>query len=216
MTKDRDSKKPADSEKPAGHEQMIRRHYEHRISPQRPSHEVLDWASAESQRARFDIFVRHVPLEGKTLLDVGCGLGDLQAYLEEHEIAARYTGVDILGKMVQAASHRNPRAAFVQADIFHDSPFDNNSFDVVFCSGAFNLNLGNNQQFLPTAVARLLALAGEHCVFNLLHHRAANPDRTYFYYDPQAIRVLMDQLNCPCEIIDDYLHNDFTVIGHKK
>ena len=119
-------------------------------------------------------------------------------------------------KMVQAAKRNHPAHDFVQGDIFQANPFEPESFDVVFCSGAFNLNLGNNEQFLPRAVAALLELAREHAVFNLLHSRAASQERTYFYCHPDQVREMLRGCPCQVRIVDDYLHNDFTVICEKQ
>jgi SAM-dependent methyltransferase len=196
-------------------EDQIRRHYEPRIGGDLPHHQVLDWASAQSQLARFQIFARNVPLQDKSLLDVGCGLGDLLTYLDSLGLRVRYTGVDLLEKMAQAARRNHPGIDFVQGDIFQANPFEPESFDVVFCSGAFNLNLGNNEQFLPGAVATMLKLAHQYAVFNLLHSRAASQELTYFYYHPDQVRKMLRDLPCQVRIIDDYLHNDFTVICQK-
>jgi SAM-dependent methyltransferase len=197
-------------------EDQIRRHYEPRIGGDLPHHQVLDWASAQSQLARFEIFARNVPLQDKSLLDVGCGLGDLLTYLDSLGLRVRYTGVDLLEKMVQAARSNHPGIDFVQGDIFQANPFEPESFDVVFCSGAFNLNLGNNEQFLPRAVATMLELARQYAVFNLLHSRAASQEQTYFYYHPDQVREMLRDCPCQVRIIDDYLRNDFTVICQKK
>jgi SAM-dependent methyltransferase len=197
-------------------EDQIRRHYEPRIGGDLPHHQVLDWASAQSHLARFEIFARNVPLQDKSLLDVGCGLGDLLTYLDSLGLRVRYTGVDLLEKMVQAARSNHPGIDFVQGDIFQANPFEPESFDVVFCSGAFNLNLGNNEQFLPRAVATMLELARQYAVFNLLHSRAASQEQTYFYYHPDQVREMLRDCPCQVRIIDDYLRNDFTVICQKK
>jgi len=93
--------------------------------------------------------------------------------------------------------------------------FESASFDVTFCSGAFNLNLGNNEQFLPRAVAEMIRLARHAAVFNLLHHRAKSQDDTYFYFDPEDIPSLTAGHDVTVQLIDDYLHNDFTVICRK-
>jgi SAM-dependent methyltransferase len=202
--------------KPRGKIQEIRDHYDHRISPRRKNHEILDWASHESQHARFQVFADSVYLAGKTLLDVGCGLGDLRAYLRLRNIPADYTGVDVSENMVQAALERQPDGRFLCADVFGETSFfPPAAFDVVFCSGIFNLNLGNNRQFLAPALARLLELAREHAAFNLLHQRSAGSDKKYFYYDPDEILQLLKSQPCQVRIIDNYLHNDFTVVCTK-
>jgi len=197
------------------HRHRIRRHYEPRIAPGRANYDILDWASPQSQRARFEVLARHVELAGRSLLDIGCGLGDLLGFLRERNLDVRYTGVDILDKMVSAARDRHPGGQFLQADLFHQPMFASASFDVTFCSGAFNLNLGNNEQFLPRAVAEMIRLARDVAVFNLLHHRTRSQDDTYFYFDPEEIPSLTAGLGVTVQVVDDYLHNDFTVICRK-
>ena len=201
---------------------QIRAHYEDRISRRRENFDVLDWGSAASQLARFDVFISNVDLPGKTLLDIGCGLGDLWARIKERNIPVSYTGVDILEKMVRAASSRHDDAEFICVDLFADQGdqsqaerFGENSFDVVFCSGAFNLDLGNNRRFLPIAVARMFQLAGQCVAFNLLHERAKTPEEGYFYSKPADVLKIVRPYGWTVRILDDYLPNDFTVICSK-
>jgi len=193
----------------------IRDHYGPRIVPGRDHHEILDWASAASQEVRFRVLVENVPLEGASLLDVGAGLGDLWAYLKRRGVKANYTGVDILEDMARAARQRHGDARFVCADLFDpaaECPFAAGSFDVVFCSGTFNLNLGNNLQFVPAALSRLIPLSRRWVVFNMLHCRARGPDRRYFYYDPEEVVAMVRPYGCEVRVVDDYLANDFTVV----
>lgn len=193
----------------------IRAHYEPLMSPGRESYEVVDWASAASQRRRFEVLVSEVPLEGKALLDVGCGMGDLAAFLAERDIPTAYTGVDVLEKMIRACRQRFRDRRFVRADVFADEPFPPESFDVVFCSGVFNLNLGNNLEFLPGALGKLLALSREHVVLNFLHVRSPVKEEQYFFYDPQEVLELLRGHPCEVRLLDDYLPNDFTLICRK-
>lgn len=196
--------------------QTIRAYYERRIRPWRPDHLILDWASSETQRKRFDVLIDRVDLAGRGLLDVGCGLGNLWGYLKERRIPARYTGVDILAKMVRAARRRYPDAQFVCADIFGDDAFEPDSFDVVYCSGAMNLDLGNNLGFIARAAQRFLHIARHQAVFNLLHRRASDgPPGPYFYTDPVEVQPLLRGLPCEADFVDDYLPNDFTVVCTK-
>jgi SAM-dependent methyltransferase len=194
----------------------IHAHYEPRISPDREHHEILDWADSASQQARFEALIRHVDLAGKSLLDVGCGLGDLWAFCQKRRIPVDYTGVDLIEKMVAAARQKHPAMRFVHADVFADNPFEPGSFAVVFCSGTFNLRLGNNQEFLAVALERLLEIARETVAFNLLHRRAAQRHGHCFYYDPDEVRRLLERFPCDGTIHDDYLPNDFTVICRKR
>lgn len=190
----------------------IRAHYEPRIAAGGPYHEVVNWASAAAQRARFEVLLANVPLRGRSVLDIGCGVGDLPALLDERGIVCEYTGVDILERMVEVCRQRLPGKRFLWSDVFSDSPFEPESFDVVFCSGAFNLDLGNNREFLGSAVRRMAELSRRHVVFNLLHAREQPKEPRYFFYEPGEVVELMRPLGGEISIIDDYLHNDFTVI----
>ena len=193
----------------------IRRHYEPRIRPGRANHDVVNWASVASQKARFHVLVQHVDLRRSSLLDVGCGLGDLWGYLKGRGLEVDYTGVDIVPKMVEAALQCHPDGRFMCADVFADSPFGEGAFDAVFCSGTFNLNLGNNREFLPVAFGRLFGLARRHVVFNLLHNRWRSRDSLYYHADPKDVRRTLKRFDCQVRILEDYLPNDFTVICRK-
>ncbi len=197
----------------------ILRHFEPRIRPGRENFEIVQWGSAASQEARFAVLVENVNLSGKRLLDLGCGLGDLLSHLTAHRIAADYTGVDISAKMIDEARRRQPGGRFICADLFDDPAnlprygFGQKSFDVAFCSGAFNLDLGNNAEFVPAAVKRLMELAGEHVVFNLLHTRTPRAsDDGFVYYDPADVVAAIRPLGWHIRLLEDYLPNDFTIV----
>lgn len=194
------------------HRKKILSHYEHRIRPGLDGYEILDWASAASQQARFDVLADQVDLANRSLLDVGCGVGDLWAYLHSAGLAVRYTGVDISEKMIAEARRRHPQAEFLCGDPFADGVLAGQMFDVVFCSGIFNLNLGNNRVFLPQAVGRLMTHVRERLVFNLLHVRAPWQEPTYAYYDPHEVLDTLGAMGLAACMIDDYLPNDFTVV----
>jgi SAM-dependent methyltransferase len=194
----------------------IRNHYAHRISPDRPRHEILDWAGAETQQARFEALLRCADVRDKSLLDVGCGLGDLVGFLAHRGLTVRYTGVDVLEEMLDLARRTHPKERFVLADLFADpSPeaLAGETFDVVFCSGALNLNLDNNLEFIGRALPRLWGYAREHLIVNFLHVRLITRDPRYFHYDPADVLAAAENLNGreTTKILDDYLDNDFTL-----
>lgn len=193
----------------------IQKHYLPRLARHSESFKILDWANAASQILRFEILAEHVDLAGRSLLDVGCGVGDLYGFLTERSIGADYTGVDILEKMAAEARTRHPTGTFECADIFSGPAPAGAPFDVVFCSGTFNLNIGNNHEFLPKAITRLLQLTRETLAFNLLHDRMPAKEKDYAYYNPQRIVELLQPEVSQIRLLDDYLPNDFTIICKK-
>lgn len=199
----------------------IKKHYGPRIVPWRANFDVLDWAGPNTQRVRFEVLTRYVNFAGKTtqktLLDVGCGLGDLAEFLRDKNLKVNYTGVDILEEMLTRARQANPDERFVRADIFSDElAMAGEGFDVVFCSGALNLNLGNNMRFVRVALGRMLAMADEVLVVNFLHSRKPPVDPRYFAYRPEDIIEILQPICGTLRLIDDYLENDFTILCQPK
>jgi SAM-dependent methyltransferase len=195
----------------------IRRHYEARVAPHRETYDILDWSSREAQEARFAVLLRVLQQafpagQEFRLLDVGCGMADLAAFLERHRAPVRYVGADITLAVLAEARRRNPERRLLAADVFTAPPFAARTFDVAYCSGVFNLNLGNNDDFALAALPRLLELAGTVAVANFLHCRCRRKYEHCHYFDPEVLRAAMRQRGLRVTVIDDYLENDFTLV----
>jgi SAM-dependent methyltransferase len=188
----------------------IDRYYRPRFEQYEANSRVLGWEGDAEQAARFAVLPRAVRLDGRSLLDVGSGLGDLYGFLRARRLRVDYTGVDLLPEMVARARDCQPGARFACGDLLGGELFAGERFDVVYCSGVFNIALGNNEAFFAAAFARLVGLAQRAVVVNLLHKRSPDPEPGYWYTSPAEVRSLagVDTL----EFIDDYLPNDFTVI----
>jgi SAM-dependent methyltransferase len=66
---------------------------------------TVGWGNESSQHLRFEVLFRGLDPKGKTILDVGCGLGGLVPYLEKRTNGDfRYFGIDIAEKLVNDAS----------------------------------------------------------------------------------------------------------------
>ena len=200
----------------------IRRHYAHRVIPGKAHFDILDWAGPETQVRRFEILAENVALAGRSLLDVGCGLGDLVSFLDRRGIDVNYTGVDVVEQMIARARELHPSRRFMCANFFNNpsalggteekiKKFD--LFNIVFCSGALNLDLGNNLEFVKTALVAMLCRTRESLVVNMLHARVPVGEPQYFAYDPDYILSILQPLCREVRLIDDYLPNDFTVIA---
>lgn len=101
--------------------------------------EKVGWSSAVGQQARFEALLECLnPADygsNLRLLDVGCGMGDLYAWLKATGREVNYTGVDIAQGMVDEARRRHPGGRFVQGD----ATGVDGEFDVIICSGTFGV-----------------------------------------------------------------------------
>lgn len=194
---------------------IIKSYYNEELKQDPEKFERLGWESREAQFERFSILTDYMNLDGKKLLDVGCGLGHLLEHINQLSLSVEYTGVDILPSMIEEAAQRHDEHAFHCHDLFEHCPFPSKSFDVLYSSGIFNLNMGNNEDFLKEAVGKFLDLSRETVVFNLLHHHSPDRENKYFYYHPEKVIAMIEE-SFPnviaIELVEHYLKNDFTLI----
>jgi len=200
---------------------QITAHYERRIDPNRASYDVLDWGTRESQLARFrvllDVLMRSPSPGGvPTVLDVGCGLTDLCSFFEQCRFPVDYTGVDLTPGILTEARRRHPGRRLVQADVFDGGPFRGGQFDVTYCSGVFNLQLGNNDEFARRGLAALTRYARHRAVANFLHIRTREKYEHCHYFDPSILAAYAETLGRQVDLVEDYLANDFTIVIHPR
>ena len=195
--------------------EIIKNYYKGELSQDPEKFEYLGWESKMAQFQRFSVLTDYIDLNGKKVLDVGCGLGHLVNHLGNINVDAHYTGLDLLPSMAEEAQLRHNNHTFLSGDIFLENLFELKSFDIIYCSGMFNLNVGNNCDFLYKAVSCFLNLAREKVVFNLLHKKSPKRDNKFYYFYPDQVIRELEQLSetfHSIQLIEHYLKNDFTLI----
>jgi trans-aconitate methyltransferase len=100
----------------------LARYFDARVAKYGHAPEACDWGSQESQWKRFRVLCDVCALDGRTILDVGCGPAYLADYLEERAPTAKYTGYDISERMVAAAHERKPGVDARHGDVLSLSP----------------------------------------------------------------------------------------------
>jgi SAM-dependent methyltransferase len=190
-------------------------HYKDNFGKGLTNDRILDWENRECQEIRFSIlkdFIEDNHLTDFTLLDVGCGLADLYDYLNRFDIHDNYTGIDILPQMIDLAKQQHPNLRLIAGDIFTDDVFSE-QFDIVYSSGIFNIDFGNNYDFLRNAVRRFISLSKYFVVFNLLADTSLDKESGYFYFNKEQVDNLLRECRCSdYRIITGYLHNDMSVV----
>jgi SAM-dependent methyltransferase len=158
--------------------------------------EATLWASRDAQRRRFDVIIDLAGLEGRGVLDVGCGPGDLAVRLHERRVAFdRYVGVDALPEMIETARGRRlDRCSFEVRDVLTDPKgfrltgpgADGDAPDVVCVSGTLNTM---DEAQARQLIERAFEASRRAVVFNFLssrhHARWAGRDLTPAHrFDP--------------------------------
>src|SRR5262249_54190627 len=94
--------------------------YEDRLTQFGHDVRTVGWSSETDQRLRFSVLCRGLDLAGKHILDVGCGLGDLVAFLDSCGYQDySYVGIDLSSKLIAEAERRfgDERHNFLVADL---------------------------------------------------------------------------------------------------
>lgn len=172
----------------------------------------VGWGLPSGQVPRFRVLAEIADLNEMSVLDIGCGFGDLYGYLREQRIAASYRGIDINPRSISIAqqkySEKYPGAHFEVADF---EQYAGESADYVLASGVLTFKIENYAQIYPGFIRKMFYLSRRGCGFNMLRRGAHPDDATYAAYDPMEIYAFCLELTPKLVLRQDYLSHDFTM-----
>ena len=179
-------------------------------------HRALQWNSKQAQELRFKQLVNEIDFEGKNILDVGCGFGDIIPFISAKTKNFEYIGVDIIPEFLQVAKNKYPKRKFIERDYF-ENPIDE-MFDIVLTSGTLNANIKNPYKYRARAIQVMWEHSNDVVAFNMagaypqLQNKKGN--RVY-YADLDKIIYFCKTLTTNIIIRKEYRPNDFTIIMFK-
>lgn len=176
----------------------------------------LDWGSKESQARRFKVLSEVAPTRGRSVLDIGCGLGDFYEYLKASGGDVRYTGVDLTPRMIEVARGRFPEAQFATGNVLAPDGPPLEPHDLVVASGIFFCRLSEPVEFVQTMVRRMFDLATVAVAFNSLSAWSGQVDADEFYADPLATLEFCRSLTPRVALRHDYHPRDFTIYMYRE
>jgi ubiquinone/menaquinone biosynthesis C-methylase UbiE len=177
----------------------------------------VHWIDTQRQLIRFEILLHIATIDGKKILDVGCGLGDFYKFLIKKRITTQYTGIDIVPEFINAAQRKYPKKQYVEASFIKTDIDDiTDTYDYVFASGAMSFKVENNNEFYFTMIKKMYDLAKKGVAFNMLNKSDHIDDATFAAYDPKEVADYCQTLASRVEIVTDYLPQDFTVFLYKN
>ena len=172
--------------------------------------QALGWRDSRSQTARFEVLASGGLDPEASLLDIGCGQGDLFAWLRENGYRMDYCGVDLTPEMVSIARTRFPEARFEVADLFDlDASY---CADHVIASGIFTLRQAAPFDYLQAAVTHLYRLAKVSFAFNCLSTHSEQQDEGEYREDPAKVLRFCLTLTPFATLRHDYHRGDFTAV----
>ena len=127
--------------------------------------------------------VRAVEGEPKSVLDIGCGIGNSTQVVAEHFPHARVVGADNSPDMLRYAREKHPELEFITLDAAHDLGKVQERYDLVFSNACLQWLPGHEQR-----IREILGLLNEvahraHWTDRILSHRPYNELTEEEYFD---------------------------------
>lgn len=171
---------------------------------------ALQWHDYKSAALRYQNLLTGLDFCGKSILDVGCGMGDLLPYLLSKSSNFTYLGVDVNANFIETAQKRYDGFDFKVLNPFKDEL--NKKFDIVLLCGALNENKENWLQSRKEKIKKLYDLANEAFVFNMAGSLIPPaPGRIVAYADAREILDFCATLTPKIILQTNYHPKDFTV-----
>lgn len=188
--------------------------YEKSLRQFGPGPKALLWWDYRSMAIRFRELVKDLPVQGRSIMDAGCGLGDLLPFLYAKSTEFNYLGVDKNKGFIDIAKKRYEGHEFRLGD-----PFNNKigTFNIVISSGVMNGHDNSSLKQRQKMIANLFDQATEALAFNMAGGLEHIPDDTLISYaNAQEIFDYCKTLTNRLALNTSYLKNDFTIVMFKK
>jgi len=171
-----------------------------------------------SHRKRFEKILELADFSGRSVLDIGCGIGGFYGFLREKGIRAEYSGFDINEKMIAFAKERYPeiRERFSVCDIMETDP--GARYDYVIAIGPLNLKFGATMNLASTRLLleRMFGLADIGMAVSMTSWLARKRNADTYYYHAGKIIDAIARYCSNFKLDHAYLPHDFTVFCYKK
>lgn len=175
------------------------------------SSRALGWTTNEGQQARFKVIADLLgDLSGKSILDAGCGHGDLRGFFGDKFTGLRYSGIDQLDNFLDVAIERYgnyPDIAFNFGDFLKaELPV----MDYAVACGSLNYR-SSDPDFVFKAITKLFHNCRFGLVFNLLK-KMESEESILVAYDPEIILAHCKTISNNVIFKDGYFEEDYTVM----
>ncbi|RME41926.1 MAG: class I SAM-dependent methyltransferase [Caldilineae bacterium] len=176
--------------------------------------ERVGWLDPLQQAVQFEVLLSLTIAPDASVLDVGCGVGDLLAALEARGFAGCYTGVDLLPAFVAEARTRfahRPRTRFVVGDIL---TLTLPQHDFVFASGLFDYRTGDMPARFEQTIVRLEGWA--RCALAWNGYYRLPPRRPDMWaVEPATVAALCRRLSPFWQFRADYAPGHYTAFLYR-
>jgi len=176
--------------------------------------EALRW-SPSGQQARYKAISNlSDSIDGRRVLDYGCGKGDLYEYWTSRGIRPCYTGLDITPELIAMAKLKFPECDFSLIDI-EDGPLDR-EFELGFICGVFNNRVDGCTESLKNSMSLLFGHVTEGLAVNAISSHCRIRDIDINYVDPdELLKFTKENITSNAQLRLDLVQGDLFLFLYK-
>lgn len=187
--------------------------YDQRFQTEGPGLKSVGWSTKESQEIRFANLIRGLDLNEKTILDVGCGQGDLVNFLIKEKINFKsFMGSDISAPMIdycQKKFNDLTNVSFQCSELVSKKSIPH--FDYAFLSGTLSFKLDDNWSYTQNLLSNLFQVAQNGVSSNFLTSYVDFKLEKNFHYEPEKMFSFGKKLSKNVNLFHDYPLYEFTI-----
>lgn len=194
--------------------QRVIERYNQRLEKYGPSFEVLASGTEERRLIHYEVLSEIGDLNGKSVLDLGCGFGDFLGFLQDKGVNVDYTGYDINPNLIKYAKEKYPMGKFFVVDIQKE---DFPDFDYIISNEAFNLTLMDVDNY--DYIKEILEICYSHSrigvAIEFLSSYVDFESKEGFHYQPEKVFSISKGITKRVSLRHDYPLFDFIIYLYK-
>lgn len=155
-------------------------------------------------------------LNGKTLLDVGCGLGHYYQYLQGRGVQIDYIGYDFVKSFIDSDRERFPDARFELRDVTNEEIVHQADY-AVMCQ-VFNNRYrdSNNTEVVKLVIRKVFAATRIGLSVDFLSSYVNYEEPDMWYFSPPELFDFAESLTPFVRLRHDYAPRHFTLFLYKE
>lgn len=205
--------------------QELKIHYAQKFAEFGATPKGVDWRRIEDVCLRYDRMLAVIDQNSLdtskpiTLLDVGCGYGELYWYAKEKQIDIQYVGIDVSENMIEYALVHIPEGRFYCGDILDFQTGDR--FDYVICNGILTQKLSASimemDNYAHLLIKKMFLLCLEGIAFNVMTTKVNYfADNLYYRNPAELLSWCMSEITRHVKIDHAYPLFEYTIYLYRE
>jgi SAM-dependent methyltransferase len=152
----------------------------------------------------------------KSILDVGCGYGDLGRYLERRGWEGHYVGIDIVPDLIEVGKRRYPKADLRCLDLEHDELDE--TFDWALAIGSLTSRMEHEDYYkhLESMIAAIWTRVNVGMSFNLFSPHVDFQSPVHFHPDIGRVCEIVARHTRRFTLRNDYMPFEYALFMYRE